>query len=96
VGTFAPGCEAETAQLAVERAAKAVELWLELGPEAVQKVMASVNAPDFRQVTAKGPPTAALPGPTDSVLTPPAEPAKLAAPAVEAEKPEAAAAAVEA
>lgn len=33
--------------LAVERAAEAVESWLSLGPEEIQKVLAHVNSPEF-------------------------------------------------
>mmetsp|Transcript_154290 Transcript_154290/g.296143 ORF Transcript_154290/g.296143 Transcript_154290/m.296143 type:complete len:326 (+) Transcript_154290:153-1130(+) len=42
--------EKPLAEAIVRRAVEAVELWLSLGPEEMEKVMAKVNSPNFRKV----------------------------------------------
>jgi len=50
VGEFSPEEEA-IAELVIARAAEAVSLWLELGPEEIEQVLARVNRPDFCNVS---------------------------------------------
>jgi len=49
-GEFAAGEEAKLADAVEARAAEAVGLWLDLGPEGMEQVMAKVNNPSFCNV----------------------------------------------
>eukprot|EP00929_Paragymnodinium_shiwhaense_P039276 TRINITY_DN20656_c0_g1_i1.p1 TRINITY_DN20656_c0_g1~~TRINITY_DN20656_c0_g1_i1.p1 ORF type:complete len:270 (-),score=93.47 TRINITY_DN20656_c0_g1_i1:329-1138(-) len=61
VGEFASGTETETIEAVIQRAADAVKLWMELGPEAVLQVMQKVNSPEFCKVAAAAAETPAAP-----------------------------------